>query len=189
MRISLSFPSFKSFMLLLKVIQIIIVHMVSVCGASPWAQKGIGVIRIIELSLFLLRILVGCKWGCQKSDCLLSRPDLVGLDWAQSVFLKEQNNKYFPESLPSLHAIFWSQAIKFFKSFEVFETWPNCVWSPPVCFPIATHGFVIGIYYWIRLFSLHSFPRVSKSESTSWTCGQSLLGLCVPFFCALSTSA
>ena len=80
MRMSLSFPSFKSFMLLLKVIQVIIVHMVSICGASPWAQKGSGIIRIIELSLFLLRILVGCKWRCQKSECLLSRPDLAGLD-------------------------------------------------------------------------------------------------------------
>ena len=80
MRMSLSFPSFKSFMLLLKVIQIIIVNTVSVCGTSPWAQKGSGIIRIIETSLFLLRVLVGCKWGCQKSDCLLSRPDLAGLD-------------------------------------------------------------------------------------------------------------
>ena len=39
MRISLSFPLFKSFMLLIKVIQTTIVHKVSSCGASALDTK------------------------------------------------------------------------------------------------------------------------------------------------------
>ena len=90
---------------------------------------------------------MGCKWGCQKSDCLLSRPDLAGFIWAHSVFLQEPKNEYLLESLPSLRAVFWSEAIKLVKSFDVFQASPNGEWSPPVCLPIATDEFVMGIDY------------------------------------------
>ena len=78
---------------------------------------------------------------------MLSRPDLAGFIWAHSVFLQEPKNEHLLEGLTSLRAVFWSEAIKLVKSFDVVQSSPNGEWSPPVCLPIATDEFVMGIDY------------------------------------------
>ena len=149
-------------------------------GRPPWAQKRAGIDRSIKLTSFLLMVWVGCKWGCQKSDCLLSRLDLACLDWAHSVFLQEPKNEYLLESLPSLFAIF----VGSYKTRQKFRCCPSLTELRMVssCLFANSHWWIRD-GYWLPDQIVPLIPISKSQEESAFTLstgGQNLWGVGAP---------